>query len=104
MGELQQDLRYAWRMLMRAPGFTAVAVLSLALGIGANTAIFTLIESSLLRPIPVKHPDGLRLLTWLGKEGGWVAPNLGYASPTFGTLYEQRVAPEPGYLHDEFSP
>jgi predicted permease len=101
---ITQDLRYALRMLRRAPGFTAVAVLSLALGIGANTAIFTLIESSLLRPIPVKHADRLRLLTWLGREGGWVAPNLGYASPTFGTLYEQRVAPEAGYLHDEFSP
>ena len=46
------------------PGFTAVAVLSLALGIGANTAIFTLIESRLLRPIVVKHPKWLGLLTW----------------------------------------
>ncbi len=104
MDALQRDLRYALRMLGRNRAFTAVAVLSLALGIGANTAIFTLIESTLLRPIPVKHPEQLRLLTWLGKDGGWVAPNLGYASPTLGTIYEQRPAPDRGYMHDEFAP
>jgi predicted permease len=79
-------------------------VLSLALGIGANTAIFSLIESTLLRAISVKHPDRLRLLTWLGQGGGWVAPNLGYLSPTFGTLYEQQYTPTGGLMHSEFSP
>jgi predicted permease len=104
LDRLGQDLRYAVRMLRRSPGFTAAAVLSLALGIGANTAIFTLIESTLLRPIPVKHPERLRLLTWREQWGGWVPPNLGYQSPTFGTLYEQHETPDGGLMHAEFSP
>jgi len=99
-----KDLRYAARMLRRSPGFTAVAVLSLALGIGANTAIFTLIESTLLRPISVRHPERLRLLMWTAPDGGWVAPNVGYVSPTFGTIYEQRLTPDRAYMHAEFSP
>ena len=101
---LVQDLRYAVRTLRRTPGVTAVAVLSLALGIGANTAIFTLIESTLLRPIAVKHPERLRLLTWREQNGGWTAPNLGYLSPTFGTMYEQRVTPDGGIMHADFTP
>ncbi len=101
---LHNDLRFALRMLRRSPAVTAVAVLSLALGIGANTAIFTLIESTLLRPIPVKNLDRLRLLTWREQWGGWVAPNLGYMSPAFGTLYEQRETSDGGLMHAEFSP
>ncbi len=99
-----KDLHFAIRQLCKAPGFTAVAVFSLALGIGANSAIFTLIESTLLRPIPVKHAEQLRLLTWLGRGGGWVAPNLGYVSPTYGWIYEQRETPDGGLTHTDFSP
>ncbi len=63
--ELAADLRYAFRMLRQAPGFTAVAVLSLSLGIGANTAIFTLMETALWKTIPVKNPEQLRLFSWV---------------------------------------
>jgi len=68
--ELAQDIRYAFRSFRKTPVFTAVAVLSLALGIGANTAIFTLIDQLILRLLPVRDPQSLVLLAGRGRHYG----------------------------------
>src|SRR5262245_53890093 len=61
MGRLWQDIRYGARMLLKQKGLTSIAVLSLALGIGANTALFSVIDAMLLKKLPVKEADRLAL-------------------------------------------
>jgi predicted permease len=70
MGTVWNDIRFAFRTLRKSPVFAAVAVISLALGIGANTAIFTLLDQILLRLLPVKEPQQLVLLTMKGFHYG----------------------------------
>jgi len=79
MSHLTADLRYAWRTLRGSPVFTLVAALSIGLGIGANTAIFTLVDQVLLRLLPVKNPAQLVMLKGPNGDqhyGGNWGPNM----------------------------
>src|SRR5215470_4329923 len=80
MNGILQDIRYATRQLRKAPGFTAAALLTLALGIAANTAIFSVIEAVILRPLPFADPD--RLL-WLNGKLVGLTDNGGVSPPDF---------------------
>jgi len=82
-----RDLRYAFRSIRRAPGFTAVAALSLALAIGANTAIFSLVHALLLRDLPIANP---RELIELGRVGQHAAANFAY--PLYKRIREENTA------------
>ena len=81
-----QDIRFGARMLRKNPGFTAVAVLTLGLGIGANTAIFSMVNSFLLRPLPVKDPDQITVLAMQLKRGEL---QTGFSYPEFEDLQKQ---------------
>src|SRR5882672_6142901 len=86
------DLRYALRILRRSPLFAVVAILSLALGIGANTAIFTLMDQIVLRKLPVKDPDSLVMLFQRGLNMG---SNMGARMHSYPIYqdYQQKAEP-----------
>ena len=82
MGTLWQDVKYSFRMLVKSPGFTIVAVISLAVGIGANTVIFSAINGVLLNSLPVRNPDELRVISWTGSN---LSSIRGMTSDSFGS-------------------
>ncbi len=87
-----QDIRYASRRLVAQPGFTIVMVLTLALGIGANTAIFSIIDTLLLDSLPVDQPRELVLLNPSGLRNGWTTGDLTWSYPAYRGLRDgQRV-------------
>ena len=91
MRTLLEDLRYAARMLIKNPGFTAVAVLTLALGVGANTAIFSMVDWILLRPLPVKDPQQLTELAFQQGHAGFLQNTFSIAE--YRDIRDQMSAP-----------
>ena len=88
MAGFANDLRYALRSLVRNPVFTAVAILTLALGIGVNTAVFTLVDGVLIRPLPFGEPQELLSIQHLGRDGQDEPP----ISPGLYLLYKEQVS------------
>lgn len=86
MGNLLQDLRFAFRQLVKAPSFTFTVLLTLALGIGANTAVFSLVNFLLLKPLPVPHAD--QLMTLVTRQGSGAVQN-GFSFPEFKAIRAQ---------------
>ncbi len=92
MGTLLQDLRYGWRILVKKPTFTIVAVLTLALGVGANTAIFSIVNAVLLRSLPYRDPD--RLVRVYFNEPGLGLRDVRFSKPEMDDLLTRTDALE----------
>src|SRR5882762_1798353 len=90
LDDLRRDMQYALRTLRRSPGFTAVVVLTIALGIGANTAIFSVVQAVLLRPLPYRDPDRLVMVWEADQKKG--ANHIQVSAPNYSDWREQNEA------------
>ena len=88
MSGIGQDLKLALRLFWKNPGFAAVVVLTLALGSGANTAIFSLLDQVMLRALPVEQPDRLVVLHAPGPFSGWSEVNSDTVIPMSHPMYK----------------
>src|SRR5262245_51522647 len=86
---MYNDLRHAFRQLLKNPGFAAVAVLSLALGIGANTAIFSLVNAILLKRLPVRQPEELVVVAAEAPAQTQIGPISSYSYPVYRELRDK---------------
>jgi putative ABC transport system permease protein len=86
MGALLQDARYAFRWLARNPGFAAVAILTLGLGIGTVTTIFSILDAAVLRPLPYREPDALMTVAITHQQGQAAPETFPWSSPKFASL------------------
>jgi predicted permease len=112
LDELRADLRYAFRLLAKSPGFAAIAIVSLALGIGANATIFTLAKQLLIERLGVPHPEELRLFSWAGSKkvavhnswGEWHdLPDGRFSSTSFSYPVYQQLRAQNKVLEDLFA-
>src|SRR5882724_6806889 len=89
MESLIKDIRYGVRSLWKRPGFTAIAVITLALGIGANTAIFSVVNATLLRPLPFKDPERVVMVWGFLPKMAQTTDKLPASAPNFLSLRDQ---------------
>jgi putative ABC transport system permease protein len=96
---LLQDLRYGWRSLTHQPGFTAIVVVTLAVGIGANTAVYSVVDATLLRPLPFREPDRLMAVFLMEPTTNGTPSRIAWSYPKYETLRQNQQVFEDSALY-----